>query len=424
MTSMVDINSSAWVGSFALCWGALCRLAPVFADINLADSTLPSIVEFREAHASLRALHREVRGVYDAWGPASQIFGYDKAGEQLVRFLPSGLPPADTLLPISEFRSSSKFLQNAQRRWASIVHHSKWVGWFKWLVRQASRREVVRAIAVCQPHAGAFLNAIPSRSWARFPTSLLHTTVRLRLGLPIPSAAGKHINVDGVDYDRHGDVASSDPEHGHSTRHTGVLHLFADILQSVFGTARVLLEPKHYDEYSPGYRPDLVLLSIMGSRTGVDIGDTKIKSPLSSKQENIGMAGTQVAMGNTLRPTSELMVGTRARGDEGDGAFNPATGNGYVAEKAGDYAGALALEHRVWVLLFETLGGFSPDVVKWLRYTAHAVHNKLSRTQYDETTWGARTWMSFQTQRLSVCLHKAVAFELNAEHGHCTGPLY
>ena len=52
------------------------------------------------------------------------------------------------------------------------------------------------------------------------------------------------------------------------------------------------------------------------------------------------------------------------------------------------------------------------------------MHNKLSRTQYDETTWGARTWMSFQTQRLSVCLHKAVAFELNAEHGHCTGPLY
>ena len=27
--------------------------------------------------------------------------------------------------------------------------------------------------------------------------------------------------------------------------------------------------------------------------------------------------------------------------------------------------------------------------------------------------------MSFQPQRLSVCLHKAVAFELNAEHGHC-----
>ena len=45
--------------------------------------------------------------------------------------------------------------------------------------------------------------------------------------------------------------------------------------------------------------------------------------------------------------------------------------------------------------------------------------------QYDETTWDTRTWMSFQTQRLSFCLEKAVAFELNAEHGHCgTGPRY
>ena len=64
--------------------------------------------------------------------------------------------------------------------------------------------------------------------------------------------------------------------------------------------------------------------------------------------------------------------------------------------------------------------------MKWLCYTAHAVHdiNKLSRTHYDETTWGARTWMSFQMQRQSACLHKAVAFELNVEHGHCTGSLY
>ena len=49
--------------------------------------------------------------------------------------------------------------------------------------------------------------------------------------------------------------------------------------------------------------------------------------------------------------------------------------------------------------------------------------NKLSRSQYDETTWSARTWMSYQTQRLSVCLHKEVAFELNREQGHATGPL-
>ena len=33
------------------------------------------------------------------------------------------------------------------------------------------------------------------------------------------------------------------------------------------------------------------------------------------------------------------------------------------------------------------------------------------KTQYDETTWSARTWMAFTTQRISVALHTAVAHE-------------
>ena len=85
------------------------------------------------------------------------------------------------------------------------------------------------------------------------------------------------------------------------------------------------------------------------------------------------MAGTQVAMGNTLRPTSELMVG--ARGDEGDGAFNPAT---YRRRATATWrrrrglrgSATVALEHRVWVLLFETFGGFSPACVSLAPHTS------------------------------------------------------
>ena len=104
--------------------------------------------------------------------------------------------------------------------------------------------------------------------------------------------------------------------------------------------------------------------------------------------------------------------------------FDPATGNGRVKEKSGDYKGALALGHKIWVLLFETFGGFGPDVMKLLKYGARCVGNKLSRGQYDETTWGARTWTAFQTQRLSVKLHKAVAFEINNELGYSIGSFY
>ena len=166
MTSMVDINSSAWVGSFALCWGALCRLAPVFADINLADSTLPSIVEFREAHASLRALHREVRGVYDAWGPASQIFGYDKAGEQLVRFLPS-VRPSSRRYPPTYFRVSI-VLQVPTKRTASLG-------------LDRSSLEVGRLVQVAGPPSvaaggGSRHRRLPAARWGlsqRHPISLL-----------------------------------------------------------------------------------------------------------------------------------------------------------------------------------------------------------------------------------------------------------
>ena len=32
---------------------------------------------------------------------------------------------------------------------------------------------------------------------------------------------------------------------------------------------------------------------------------------------------------------------------------------------------------------------------------------------YDETTWSARTWLTFAMQRISVAVHKAVAKELS-----------
>ena len=32
--------------------------------------------------------------------------------------------------------------------------------------------------------------------------------------------------------------------------------------------------------------------------------------------------------------------------------------------------------------------------------------NRLTAAEYDETTWSARTWLSFVFQRLSVAVHK------------------
>ena len=51
--------------------------------------------------------------------------------------------------------------------------------------------------------------------------------------------------------------------------------------------------------------------------------------------------------------------------------------------------------------------------MKTLFTAAEHRNNQLSGAEYDETTWAARTWLSFVHQRLSVAVHKAVAREVS-----------
>ena len=84
-----------------------------------------------------------------------------------------------------------------------------------------------------------------------------------------------------------------------------------------------------------------------------------------------------------------------------------------VAPKAGAYARAQANGVEADPLLVETFGGFGPELLELLRGAAEFKMNKLSAAEYDETTWSARTWLTFAMQRISVAVHKAVAKELS-----------
>ena len=53
------------------------------------------------------------------------------------------------------------------------------------------------------------------------------------------------------------------------------------------------------------------------------------------------------------------------------------------------------------------------QLLELLRGAAEFKMNKLSAAEYDETTWSARTWLTFAMQRISVAVHKAVAKELS-----------
>ena len=82
-----------------------------------------------------------------------------------------------------------------------------------------------------------------------------------------------------------------------------------------------------------------------------------------------------------------------------------------VGHKDGDYARAQAAGVTCVPLLVETFGGLSPALMHELRAAAEWRSNKLTSSEYDETTWSARTWLTFVAQRLSVAVQLSVAQE-------------
>ena len=87
------------------------------------------------------------------------------------------------------------------------------------------------------------------------------------------------------------------------------------------------------------------------------------------------------------------------------------TGAQAAATSRGDYARAQAAGVTCVPLLVETFGGLSPALMHELRAAAEWRSNKLTSSEYDETTWSARTWLTFVAQRLSVAVQLSVAQE-------------
>ena len=246
------------------------------------------------------------------------------------------------------------------------------------------------------------------------PTWGMRLAVRRRLGLPLATAAAaaEKRSRHGLVFDEYGDTAQNDADEGHQTRHYLLLNALFDAMRSVYGGV-VQREPSEYKAYSDT-RPDLVGVGL-GAGGSTLVGDVKLWSDLNSHSQPTdgGCRGGAVAFGS-LQPKADLVVhGRRERGVPSDGTFNARTGAGYVAPAAGQYTRA-AEEHGcdVKALLFSVFGGWSPVVVGLFQQCADARQNKLRKDEYDVTTWSARTWLSFKTQKVSVALHRAVALEL------------
>jgi len=239
--------------------------------------------------------------------------------------------------------------------------------------------------------------------------------VQRRLGLPLTAAvaaSASRLSRHGYAFDTMGDVSANDGCAGHQTRHFLILQAIFQAVRSVYGGVAQREPPDH--AYSPGKRPDLVITS-----DEVWAYDLKVFDPLGSNPADVGARGGQVAFGNTL-PRARLIVrGLRER--PGKGAFRPATGEGHVAEHPGEYAKAIALGTHVNELLIETFGGFSPAMMDLLVACSEKRRDKLTRSEYDETTWSARTWGVFAAQKIAVAVQRAASMEIAHALGLATG---
>ena len=119
-----------------------------------------------------------------------------------------------------------------------------------------------------------------------------------------------------------------------------------------------------------------------------------------------------MAFGNTAERADDVVLGRPGRGAPGDGAFDRRTGAGYVAAKKGDYARALDKGVECAPLLVETFGGFGAGLVDALEKAAAWRQNKLTSSEFDETTWAARKWLPFVLQQISVAVQLAMAQEI------------
>ena len=103
----------------------------------------------------------------------------------------------------------------------------------------------------------------------------------------------------------------------------------------------------------------------------------------------------------------------------GGQGVNRRTGSGHVAAKEGDYDRAQASGVTCVPLLVETFGGWSPALLGALRTASEWRSNKLTASEYDETTWSARSFMAFAAQRISVAVQLSMAQEVARRRWGC-----
>ena len=119
-------------------------------------------------------------------------------------------------------------------------------------------------------------------------------------------------------------------------------------------------------------------------------------SPLASRSDRVGHAGTFAAFGNTRASLRRGILGCEAVGDR---AATPA-----------HYADALGNGHTVTPCIFEVFGGFDSATVELLNRWAAKARGKTPPEV--EPPWCARNFVPYWSQVLSKTVQRGAAEEI------------
>ena len=95
--------------------------------------------------------------------------------------------------------------------------------------------------------------------------------------------------------------------------------------------------------------------------------------------------------------------------------FNRQRYDGSKVAVVGDYRGASALGHTVVPIVMEVFGGWGPDACKLFRQVARCHRDLLDPSR---TSWAARSFSSYHSQRISVAIHYSAAAEIVTGRRH------
>jgi hypothetical protein len=181
-----------------------------------------------------------------------------------------------------------------------------------------------------------------------------------------------------------------------------------------------------WDHVSPGYVPDVIERDPFGDAARV-LYEFKSYTPLhvSAASGTRGgpctSDGADVAFGNTLEKLRAVVLGHDARDPSAARCHDRQTGEGSLKARRGQYAGALALGHRVVLLATESTGAFSTALVRLLRRLAS---NAARGDASDRTVYGAgraspRDFTTHHAAAISAAIVTADAAAITAAaHAH------